>query len=168
MSSLFARVLALFLLLPALALPTMALAEKPSDAQALTGITQGRIIWDINMGDARKLSLYLKVIAETYDDLKRQGVEPDMVFAFRGASVKLITTKHDDLPLDEVEHHEAVAALLKDLMARPKVRMEACAIAMRLFGVDAATLLPGMTAVGNTFISLMGYQTQGYASILIM
>lgn len=130
MPNFITRAFALLLLLPMLALSGLATADKPSDEQALKGVAQGRIIWDINMGNAQKLSLYLKVIIETYDDLKRQGVEPDMVFAFRGASVKLITTKHDDLPLDEIEHHEVVAALLKDLMARPKVRMEAC-VAMR-------------------------------------
>jgi intracellular sulfur oxidation DsrE/DsrF family protein len=149
-------------------LPGLALADKPSDRNALEGVTQGRIIWDINMGNAQKLGLYLKVIAETYDDLKRQGVDPDMVFAFRGASVKLISTKHDDLPLDEVEHQEAVASQLKELLSRANVRMEACSIAMRLFGVDTTTLLPGIEPVGNTFVSLMGYQMQGYASILIM
>lgn len=162
------RLIAILLLLPGLALPTLAMAEKPSDQRALEGLTQGKIVWDINMASAQKLSLYLNVIQETYDDLKRQGVEPDMVFAFRGTSVRLIRTGHDDLPLDEIEHHEQLASQLKALMARPGVQMEACAIAMRLFGVDAAGLLPGIMPVGNTFVSLMGYQMKGYASILIM
>jgi hypothetical protein len=38
-------------------------------------------------------------------------------------------------------------------------------VATRLFSVDNATLLPGIEPVGNTFVSLIGYQAQGYATI---
>ncbi|MBK1644282.1 hypothetical protein CKO25_06360 [Thiocapsa imhoffii] len=142
-------------------------AEKPDDHRALEGVTSGKVAWDINMGNARSLSLYLKVIDETYEDLKRQGVEPDMVFTFRGPSLPLISTEHEDVPLDEEEHIEAIASQIKDLLAKPGVRMEACSIAARLFGVERATLLPGIDFVGNTFVSQIGYQNQGYASIPI-
>lgn len=130
-------------------------------------MTVGKVAWDINMGSAQKLSLYLKVIDETYADLKRQGVEPDMVFTFRGPSVPLVSAERDDVPLDEEEHYDAIAAQIKDLLAKPGVRMEACSIAARLFGVDGATLLPGIDFVGNTFVSQIGYQAKGYASIPI-
>jgi intracellular sulfur oxidation DsrE/DsrF family protein len=45
--------------------------------------------------------------------------------------------------------------------------MEACSVATRLFGVDNGTLLDGIKPVGNTFVSLTGYQAQGYANIPI-
>ncbi|KAA6184006.1 DsrE family protein [Thiohalocapsa marina] len=148
-------------------LPTLVLAEKPADTQALAGVETGKVAWDINMGDAKKLRLYLQVMAETYDDLKRQGVEPDMVFTFRGPSLPLISSEHADVPLDEIEHYEAVAEQIAALQQKPGVRMEACSIAARLFGVEAETLLPGIDFVGNTFVSQIGYQSKGYASIPI-
>lgn len=149
-------------------LPGLALAEKPSDQHALAGAPSGKVAWDINAGSAEKLRLYLQVIDETYEDLKRQGVEPDMVFTFRGPSVRLITTERGDVALDEEAHYLAVAEQIQALLAKPKVRMEACSIATRLSGIDSATLLPGIEHVGNTFVSQIGYQAKGYAVIPIM
>jgi len=146
----------------------VALAEKPSDEHALKGLASGKIAWDINMGSAYKLKGYLKVMAETYDDLKRQGVEPDMIFTFRGPSVRLITEDLAGIPMDEEADHEEIAEQVRALLARPNVRMEACSIATRLAGIDGQTLLPGIALVGNTFVSQIGYQAKGYASIPIM
>ncbi|MGB5833418.1 MAG: DsrE family protein [Thiohalocapsa sp.] len=142
-------------------------AEKPDDHSALDGITTGKVVWDINMGDPKKLGLYLQVIQETYDDLVRQDVEPDMVFAFRGRSVLLVSEDREAMPLEQHNDLDAVAGLLADLNKRPGVRMEACSVACRLFGVKAEKLLPNIEAVGNTFVSLIGYQTKGYAIIPI-
>ena len=45
------------------------------------------------------------------------------------------------------------------------VRQEICAIATRVFKVDNASLLPGLSLVGDGFISLIGWQTQDYKLI---
>ena len=142
-------------------------AEKPDDSAALAGITAGQVVWDINMSDPRRLSLHLRVIQETYDDLVRQNVVPDMIFAFRGRSVLLISTDREAIPLEERHYLDEVAELLSDLSKRPGVRMEACSVACRLFGAKAENLLPGIHAVGNTFVSLIGYQEKGYGTIPI-
>lgn len=149
-------------------LPALALADKPGDAHALEGVTTGKIAWDINMADAKKMRLYLQVIDETYGDLERQGVAPDMILTFRGPSVRLITTDRSQVPAEQKAHYEAVAEQLEALMAKPEVRVEACSVATRLTGVDAAELLPGIEHVGNTFVSQIGYQAKGYAIIPIM
>ena len=142
-------------------------AEKPSDSVALKGVKSGKVVWDINMGDPKKLSLYLNVIVETYDDLVRQGVTPDMIFAFRGKSVLLISRNREPIPMEQHIDLDKVAELLADLNKRPGVRMEACSVACRLFGVKAENLLPDIKMVGNTFVSLIGYQAQGYGTIPI-
>jgi intracellular sulfur oxidation DsrE/DsrF family protein len=158
----------LTLLLLALLLPGMAVADKPTDAAALADVSSGKIAWDINMASAEKLLLYLKVMDETYEDLKRQGVEPDMVLTFRGPSVRLITSVRDDVSIDEEVQLDAVAEQIKAMLDKPKVRAEACSVATRLTGVDPDTLLPGVAHVGNTFVSQIGYQAKGYAIIPIM
>lgn len=65
--------------------------EPPDDAVALRGVTTGKVVWDINTGNASKLALYLGVIQETHADLKKQGIQPDMVLAFRGESLKILS-----------------------------------------------------------------------------
>ena len=141
-------------------------AKGPDDADALKGVSTGKVIFDVNVADAKKLTLYLMVIRQTVDDLARQGVEPDVILAFRGLSVKLINKDREAMALTDFEHLDKIAAQLKDLRQQG-VRMESCSVATRLFGVDNANLLDGVKPVGNTFVSLTGYQAQGYANIPI-
>lgn len=159
------RLAILFLLL---LIPGILAAGKPADTKALAGVDSGKIAWDINMANAETMLLYLKVMDETYEDLKRQGVEPDMVLTFRGPSVRLITTDRTDEPLDTELHLDGVAEQLQAMLEKPNVRAEACSVATRLTGVDPKTLLPGIEHVGNTFVSQIGYQAKGYAIIPIM
>ena len=153
-----------------LALASLALAitahAQPDDSRALAGIDKGKVIFDINMADAKKMTLYLSVIDETISDLERQGVEPDVILAFRGLSVKLISKDREQMELTDFEHLDRIAEQLAGLQQRG-VRIEACSVATRLFKVDNATLLDGIEPVGNTFVSLTGYQAQGYANIPI-
>lgn len=144
-----------------------AYAEKPSDADALQGINEGKVIWDVTVGNPAKLLLLLKVIDETYEDLERQNVKPDMVFLFHGRATKLISTKPLDLPLDEEEAHKEALELIKKLGQQPGVKMESCSISARLLDIDNESIIPGIKPVGNTFVSQIGYQKKGYAMIPI-
>ena len=137
-----------------------------SDEKALQGVTKSRTLFDINLTEAPKLELYLSVIKQTQADLVRQGVTPEIVIAFRGASVRLITSETWVFSEEEQKSLERSAGLLAEL-ANAGIRIEACAIATNLFKVDNSTLLPGIEVVGNTFVSLTGYQTKGYTLIPI-
>ncbi len=156
----------LLLLSVLLAAQGVGAAPKPDDADALRGVDKGKVVFDINMTDAKKMTLYLAVIRETVDDLKRQGVEPDVILAFRGRSVRLISKDREQMELTDFDHLDRIAEQLADLREQG-VRMEACSVATRLFKVDNGSLLDGIKPVGNTFVSLTGYQAQGYADIPI-
>lgn len=160
------RTISIALVLALLAMQPATAASKPDDADALKGVTQGRVLFDINMADAKKMTLYLAVIRETVDDLKRQHVEPDVILAFRGLSVKLVSKDREQMALSDFDHLDRIAEQLGDLREQG-VKMEACSVATRLFGVDNNSLLEGIKPVGNTFVSLTGYQAQGYANIPI-
>ena len=141
---------------------TTALAlQTPDDSVALGDLTEGKILFDINLSNAASLPLYLGVIQQTYDGLIAQGVTPDFVIAFRGMAVTFITNDAAD---DALESQVAALAALAN------VRFEACAIATGLFGVDNAEILSEINVVGNTFISGAGFgsSAKGYATIPIM
>jgi intracellular sulfur oxidation DsrE/DsrF family protein len=144
-----------------------ALNSPLNDADALQGVTVGKVVFDINMANPQTLPLYLKVIAQTHADLERQQVKPDLVLAFRGKAVQLVSTNHEALPMDQHPSLEEIATLIAELRKKPGIRMEVCGLATRLFGVDNTTILPGIKPVGNTFVSLTGYHAQGYAAIPI-
>jgi len=134
------------------------------DADALKGMTSGKAVFDVNFGDAGKLALYLSVIKETHEGLVKQGVKPDLILAFRGPSVLLISTNRDKVPAEQQAKYDEVAKLLKDLKG-VGVKLEVCSIATRLMKVDNATIYPEIKVISNSFISLMGYQGKGYAYI---
>ncbi|WP_163337802.1 DsrE family protein [Desulfopila sp. IMCC35008] len=143
-----------------------AASERFQDTVALEGITRSKTLFDINLHDASKLELYLNVIQQTREDLLRQQVNPEIIIAFRGASVRLITTERWSFTEEDQQSLERSGRLLSTLLDAG-VRIEACSIATNLFKVDNDTLLPGINVVGNTFVSLTGYQTKGYALIPI-
>ncbi|WP_419174274.1 DsrE family protein [Desulfosediminicola sp.] len=144
----------------------VAVAGDVNDQDALSGLTETKTLFDINVSEASKLALYLDVINMTYDDLLRQGRTADFVIAFRGASVRLVTTENWSFSDQDQELLKKSAKLLAELQKRG-VKIEACAIAINLFKVDADTLLDGVKVVGNTFVSLTGYQNKGYALVPI-
>ncbi|MFK7815814.1 MAG: DsrE family protein [Gammaproteobacteria bacterium] len=157
----------IIIVLSGLLFSSFAYAEKPTDSDALQDVNEGKIVWDVTVGNPIKLLLLMKVIEETYDDILRQDVKPDMIFTFHGPVVKLISSQPLDLALDEEDAHEELLDRLRKFSKKPGVRMESCSVAARLLGIDNDTILPEVKPVGNTFVSLMGYQNKGYALIPI-
>jgi intracellular sulfur oxidation DsrE/DsrF family protein len=157
----------IIIVLSGLLFSNLVYAEKPTDGDALQNLNEGKIVWDITVGNPIKLLLLVKVIEETYDDLVRQDVKPDMIFTFHGPVVKLISSQSLDLALDEEEAHEELLDRLRKLSKKPGVKMESCSVAARLLGIDNDTIMSEVKPVGNTFVSLMGYQNKGYALIPI-
>lgn len=133
-----------------------------NDAAALADLKTGKGVFLVDIGDPRKLNFYLEVIQGSYKGMKDQGVDPDFILVFIGPSVKYLSTS----PSPETEQ-EAGGVLLEiesnvETLATLGVRQEVCAVATRVFGIDNETLLPGLTPVGDGFISIIGYQSQGY------
>ena len=110
-------------------------AGIPDDSDALRGVSKGKVVFDINMTEPKKMTLYLSVIKQTVDDLVRQNVEPEVILAFRGMSVRLVSKNRDQMELTDFEHLDKIAAQLAGLQ-KQGVRMEACSVATRLFKVD--------------------------------
>ena len=136
------------------------------DSDALHGIQKAKGLFDVAVGDAKSLEFYLKVIQRTHDGLVDQGQTPDLVIAFRGPTVRLINTETWSFTEEDQEILKRVSALISTLK-KQGVRFEACSVATGLFKVDNATILPEIKVVGNTFISLIGYQAQGYSLVPI-
>jgi intracellular sulfur oxidation DsrE/DsrF family protein len=139
-----------------LASATTVLADpKPTDREALTGLTTARVIFDVKITDLDKLVFNLRLFGETLDGMVSQGVKPEMVVAFRGPGIKYLTAAAID---------EEVLDLIRALR-RKGVRFEACAVAMRTYKADPTGLVPEVKLVANGFNSLIGYQNKGYAMI---
>ena len=132
------------------------------DHTALADLKTGKGVFLIDIGDAKKLNFYLEVIQGTYRNMKNQGATPDFVLVYIGPSVKYLTSS----PSDETE--KTAGNLLLDIesnisaLASLGIKQEICSVATQVFGIDNETLLPELTLIGDGFISLIGYQAQGY------
>ena len=132
-------------------------AQKAVDLKALSGLATAKVIFDVRVADLDKLGFNLRLFSETLEGMIRQGVKPEMIVAFRGPGVKLLTVPVID---------EEALDLFRDLKKKG-VRFEACAVAMRTFKVDPAGLIPEVVLVSNVFNSFIGYQNKGYAMVAI-
>ena len=133
-----------------------------NDQAALGNLKTGKGVFLVDIGDPKKLNFYLEVIQGTHKGMVAQGVQPDFVLVYIGPSVKYLSRS----PSDAVE--QATGGALLDIesnvakLAELGVRQEVCAVATRVFRIDNDTLVEGLTLVGDGFISLIGYQAQGY------
>jgi intracellular sulfur oxidation DsrE/DsrF family protein len=50
-------------------------------------------------------------------------------------------------------------------MSKNGIKLEICLIAAKVFNVDPASVLPEIKRVGNGWISMIGYQAQGYSLV---
>lgn len=158
----FQRILVLCMLLFVPLFPVHAATATINDAAALHGVKEGKGVFLIDFSDPKKTAFYLEIIRGTHAGMKRQGVKPNFVIVYIGPTVRFLSAKPDDeLELEQGDALNAVAEQVKELN-KLGVRQEICAIATRVFKVPNETILPGLTLVGDGFISLIGWQTQGY------
>ena len=75
-------------LLLALAINAVHAAETViDDRSSLADLKVGKGVFLVDIGDAKKLNFYLKVIQGTYKGMKAQGVEPNFILVFIGPYV---------------------------------------------------------------------------------
>lgn len=132
--------------------------DAPNDREALSGLKSTRAVFDIRVPDRERLIFNLELIKETLEGMAAQRVKPKMVVTFRGPGVRLLTRE---------QAADEIAPLIKELK-RMGVHFEVCTVATRIFKVDKATIIPDVVLVGNSLISLIGYQNQGYALVILM
>ena len=127
--------LAFLLACAGLAAPAWSADTPPriDDSAALAGLEEAKAVFLIDFTNPKKTAFYLEIIRGTHQLL-------DMEFGAELASIA-----------ESVEKLHALG-----------VRQEVCAVACDVFGVDPANLRPGLTPVSDGFVSLIGWQSQGY------
>jgi intracellular sulfur oxidation DsrE/DsrF family protein len=140
-------------------------AEGSNDSVALSGLKQVKVAFDMTNGDAKALLNQLSVIGETRDSLIKQGVTPEFVIAFRGPATRLVQTDIEKIKPEDRSLAAKIAAKVNELSKANGVVMQQCGVAVRQQEVKPENVLPAITVIGNSWISLMAYQTKGFAYI---
>ncbi|OQY22502.1 MAG: hypothetical protein B6I37_07120 [Desulfobacteraceae bacterium 4572_35.2] len=133
----------------------------PDDHRALAGLTTGKVVFDVNISSPSTMLLYLNVVQKTIASLKAQGVTPDVILAFRGGAVSVMS-KNSELNNEE-EENQLIQRVQE--LKKAGAYLETCNVAAEIYAIDKEDIFPGLVLVGNTFASLTGYQNKGYAMI---
>ena len=152
--------LAFALTLVAWGVPAASMADEGQ--AALAGLDAVKAVFLVNQGSPAATARYLKGVQATLSMLAEEGVKPSAVLVFLGKPVQYITTQPDESIA--AEHGKELASIAESITGLQSLgaRMEVCTAATRHFGVDNATLLPGMFTVPNGLVSLIGWQAKGY------
>lgn len=136
------------------------------DHEALAGVKEVKVAFDITAGEGKKLLGQINVIDETRQSLIRQGVAPHFVLAFRGPATRLIQTDQSKIKPEDKELALKIAAKLKQMRGAEGIEsMQQCSVAIRQQETKAENVIPPVKVVGNGWISLMALENRGYAYI---
>jgi len=141
--------------------------SSPMDKEALKGITDVKVVYDVTTGNAKKLLSRLELIEETRNSIVEQGGKPHFILSVRGGASLLV---QKNLSLIKPEDLEAAAKIRDKIATMGKeagYEVTQCAVANRFLKIKNEDTIPEVKVVGNGWISLAAYQNKGYAYIPI-
>lgn len=146
--------------------PVHASSAKAEGYASLKGVRNVKAVFDFRISDPKSAALHLDVMGQTYKDkaLQPGKKKPVVVVVFSGGSVKLLSTKREGIKPEEAKLLDDIAGKLA-AMAKDGIRLEVCQIALKVFGIDSASVLPELNKVGNGYVSLIGYGAQGFTQV---
>ena len=139
-------------------------AAQAAGYEALEGVGSAKAIFDVRIGQPQSAALHLKLIHQTYKDLAMAKKKPNFVVVFIGPSVKLISKNRAEFTLEDQQSLDEIATAVSD-MKRDGIKTEVCGVALKIFKVDPASVLPEIKKVENGWISEIGYQAKGYSLV---
>lgn len=154
------------LLAPALFAVLAAPAAAGGYDEALKGVKGVKAVFDYGQGSPKMSNSLFWAVRNVYQDESVRALPepPRVVIVFRGGSVKLISTDRRSFNESDKADLDKFADTIRQLK-KDGVRMEVCLYAAKSLGVDPATIMPEVNHVENGFVSVLGYQAQGYAVV---
>jgi intracellular sulfur oxidation DsrE/DsrF family protein len=149
----------------------VALIISPSvsaEYNALKGVNKIKAVFDVSMGSPQKANLVFWAVRNVYDDesVRALSEPPEVAVVFHGPAVKMISTDRNGVSEVDKKALDDFAELVHQ-MKQDGVKMEVCLYAAKVLGIDPGSILPEIDHVGNGFISVAGYQSQGYSVVAI-
>ena len=158
------KIIILLNLFIAISLLCVVSAAAGEEYKAMKGIKSATAVFDERESNPKSAALHLKVIQQTYEELAAMKKNPVFVVVFIGPSVKLISKKREGFTSEDQKSLDEIANTIS-AMSKNGIKLEICLIAAKVFNVDPASVLPEIKRVGNGWISMIGYQAQGYSLV---
>ena len=139
-------------------------AVSGKEPDALKGVKSAKVFFDVRVANPKGAAVQLKLIHDTHQQLVAEKKKPVCVVSFMGPSVKLVSKNREGFTAEDQKSLDEIAETISKL-AKDSIRVEICLFASKLFGVDPASILPGIKQVDNGWVSLIGYQARGYSLV---
>jgi len=135
---------------------------------ALEGIDGIKAVFDVSLGSPAKANVVFGAVKGVYTDKNTRALSqpPKVAVVFRGPAVKLISPSREGFTEADNKALDAFADTVRQ-MKKDGVRLEVCDYALKVLGVDPGSIMPEVDHVGNGFISVIGFQAQGYSLVTI-
>ena len=135
---------------------------------ALNGVKGIKAVFDVSLGSPQMANIVFWAVQDVYKNKSVLSLKekPQLAVVFHGPAVKLISTSREGFKDADNEMLNKFADMIRQ-MKKDGVKLEVCDYALKVLGVDPAAILPEIDHVGNGFISVAGYQAQGYSVVTI-
>ncbi len=146
----------------------MTILAMAGDYPALQNVKKVKTVFDVSQGSPQLANIVFWAVKNVYEDPSVRSLPepPQIAVVFHGPAVKMISTDRKDFKAKDANALDDFAKTIRQMKA-DGVKIEACDYAMKVLNVDPATILPEVDRVDNGFISIAGYQAQGYSLITI-
>lgn len=149
-------------------LTTHAQANSPDTAynndKALKGVTESKAYFDVTVGEPKILLIRLQLVEKTHNQLVAAGVTPTFIIGIRGKASSFFTKGSHYVLESDLQEKKQIAAQVKKLNTLG-IGIEQCLIAAGFEGIDVADFLPQVELVANGYVSMIGYQSQGFGFV---
>jgi len=135
---------------------------------ALKDVKGVKVVFNVSLGNPVFSNAVFWAVRNVYQDetIKTLPEKPQVAVVFHGGAVKLLSSDYSGFDKKDYGEIEKFQDTLRQ-MKKEGVTLEVCMYAVKVMGVDPATLMPEIDQVGNGFISVVGYQSQGYSVVTI-
>jgi len=135
---------------------------------ALKGVKSYDAVYEVTTENPKVTNIVFWAVKNSYEvaEVKALPNPSKIVVVFHGPAVKMLSS--DKAPFDatawaEVEKFQETLRQMK----KEGVTLEVCGYAVKVMGVDKTKIMPEIDIVGNGFVSVIGYQMQGYAVVRV-
>lgn len=135
---------------------------------AFKGVNSYDAVFEVTQGNPQTANIVFWAVKDAYQvaEVKALAKAPNIAIVFHGPAVKLLSSDKRLFNGAEWAEVEKFQQTLRQMKA-DGVKLEICLYAAKVMGVDKATIIPEIDRVGNGFVSVIGYQMQGYGVVRI-
>lgn len=135
---------------------------------ALKDVKGVKVVFDVSLGNPTFANAVFWAVRNAYQDeaVSTLPEKPQVAIVFHGPVVKLLSSDRSGFDTKDYGEIDKFQDTLRQ-MKKEGVKLEVCLYAAKVLGVDPATIMPEIDQVDNGFISVAGYQAQGYAVVTI-